>query len=147
MMNKLSNKELVAAGHKFAANLDADTPLIDRAKMVSELATRLDVALAAATEAGKQRDALAAEGAELKELYRESVKELDDTYFEMGMMRGEKSMEYPAPETPATDAILNAVRAEGIQIAIDTLKALDASPYAIHSLECKLYELRAGEDK
>jgi len=114
MMNKLSNKELVAAGHKFAANLDADTPLIDRAKMVSELATRLDVALAAATEAGKQRDALAAENAALNEMYRQAVKELDDTCFEMGMMRGEKSMEYAVPETPATTSALNAIRAEGI---------------------------------
>lgn len=38
----------------------------------------------------------------------------------------------------------NALRADGVQIAINNLKALDASPYAIHSLECKLYELRAG---
>ncbi|MCG7367378.1 hypothetical protein MHZ90_14740 [Pantoea sp. ACRSH] len=49
--------------------------------------------------------------------------------------------------TPDIDTYLNSVRAEGIQIAIDTLKALDASPYAIHSLECKLHELRAGETK
>lgn len=38
----------------------------------------------------------------------------------------------------------NALRADGVQIAINNLKALDASPFAIHSLECKLYELRAG---
>ncbi len=66
MQKKLSNKELVAAGHKFAANISADTPLIDMAKMVSELATQLDVALAAAAEAGKQRDKLALENVALK---------------------------------------------------------------------------------
>lgn len=59
-------------------------------------------------------DALAAENAALNEMYRQAVKELDDTFFEMGMMAGEKSMEYPAPETSATDAILNGIRAEGI---------------------------------
>lgn len=56
-----------------------------------------------------QRDALAAENVALIELYRQAVKELDDTCFEMGMMRGEKSMEYPAPETPATDAWLKSI--------------------------------------
>ncbi|WP_413676410.1 hypothetical protein [Pantoea dispersa] len=66
MQKKLSNKELVAAGHQFAANISADTPLIDMAKMVSELATQLDVALAAAAEAGKQRDHLALENVTLK---------------------------------------------------------------------------------
>ena len=67
MQKNLSNKELVAAGHKFAANISADTPLIDMAKMVSELATQLDVALAAAAEAGKQRDQLALESVGLKD--------------------------------------------------------------------------------
>lgn len=62
-----------------------------------------------------QHDVLAAENAALKELYRQSVKDLEDTCFEIGMMRGEKSMEYPAPETPATDAYLNSVRADGVE--------------------------------
>jgi uncharacterized NAD(P)/FAD-binding protein YdhS len=39
-----SNKEVVAAGHQFAKNIGADTPLIDMAKMVTELASRLEVA-------------------------------------------------------------------------------------------------------
>lgn len=46
--NKLSDvksKELVAAGHAFAKAMGMDTPLIEIAKMVSELAGRLDVAL------------------------------------------------------------------------------------------------------
>jgi len=61
MHKKLSNKELVAAGHQFAKNLSADTPLIYMAKMVSHLATQLDVALTAAGEARKQHDAVLAE--------------------------------------------------------------------------------------
>lgn len=38
----------------------------------------------------------------------------------------------------------NAVRAKGMEDAINILKALDASPFAIHALECRLYELRSG---
>lgn len=44
MLSNKSNKELVAAGHQFARNLGADTPLLEMAKMVSELSSRLDVA-------------------------------------------------------------------------------------------------------
>ncbi|AUX93676.1 hypothetical protein [Mixta gaviniae] len=45
MKTELSNKELVAAGHQFAKAMGMDTPLIELAKMIAELATRLDVAL------------------------------------------------------------------------------------------------------
>ncbi|ELI9004687.1 hypothetical protein ACI083_003389 [Cronobacter sakazakii] len=41
-------KELVRAGHEFAAALGADTPLIEIAKLVSRLATELDVQLSRA---------------------------------------------------------------------------------------------------
>lgn len=67
----------------------------------------------------KERDALAAENAALKELYQRVVRELDDTCFEIGMMRGEKSMEYLAPDTPATDAYANQLRAEGVEMFAD----------------------------
>lgn len=39
-----SNKEVVAAGHLFAKNIGKETSLMDMAKMVTELASRLDVA-------------------------------------------------------------------------------------------------------
>lgn len=39
-----SNKEVVAAGHHFAKNIGMDTSLIEMAKMVTELSSRLDVA-------------------------------------------------------------------------------------------------------
>ncbi|YCH28995.1 hypothetical protein M1D48_12360 [Erwinia sp. D4-22] len=58
MKTELSNKELVKAGHQFAKAMGMDTPLIEIAKMIAELASRLDCALAAAAEAGKQRDAV-----------------------------------------------------------------------------------------
>lgn len=169
MQKNLANKELVAAGHKFAANINADTPLIDMAKMVSELATQLDVALTAAAEAGKQRDQLALENVTLKngigffsygsdsgfeehesaekaieaadcdiDYYRGDAcdgwsEETDQTVWGVIMQRATMVNEQPRTEelpdgscdyallpnlaTPATDAHLNAVRAEGADTA------------------------------
>lgn len=55
----MTNKELVAAGHAFAIGQGADAPLTEIAKLVSDLATRLDVMTVRA-------DVLAAENAALK---------------------------------------------------------------------------------
>lgn len=79
-------------------------------------------------------DALASENAALKELYKGAVKELDDTCFEIGMMRGEKAMEYPAPDTPATDAYANQLRAEELSEAVEIINE-KAADYAHGTLE------------
>lgn len=42
----MNNKELINAGHALAKAISNDTPLIEIAKMVSNLATQLDVQLA-----------------------------------------------------------------------------------------------------
>lgn len=55
----MNNKELINAGHALAKAISNDTPLIEIAKMVSNLATQLDVQLA-------RSNALAAENAGLK---------------------------------------------------------------------------------
>ena len=39
-----SNKEVVAAGHQFARSIGKETSLMDMAKLIIELASRLDVA-------------------------------------------------------------------------------------------------------
>ncbi len=44
MVSSKSNKEVVAAGHQFARSIGKETSLLEMAKMVSDLATRLDVA-------------------------------------------------------------------------------------------------------
>jgi len=124
MQKNLSNKELVAAGHKFAANISADTPLLDMAKMVSELATQLDVALAAAAEACKQRGAVTAENAALVnyidgECYTESKR--TGVYTCAGMNK---------PASPATDAYLNAVRAEGVEMFSKLIEHTSGMLYA-----------------
>lgn len=42
----MNNKELINAGHALARAISNDTPLIEIAKMVSNLATQLDVQIA-----------------------------------------------------------------------------------------------------
>ncbi|MBD9645162.1 hypothetical protein IB231_16180 [Pantoea sp. PNT02] len=99
----MTNKELVAAGHAFAKAQDADAPLTEIAKLVSDLATRLDVMTVRA-------DVLAVENLSLKnyidgECYIESKR--TGVYTCAGINK---------PETPATDAILNEVRARGLEM-------------------------------
>ncbi|MFQ1679201.1 hypothetical protein ACK08B_05055 [Pantoea dispersa] len=122
MQKKLSNKELVAAGHKFAANISADTPLIDMAKMVSELATQLDVALAAAAEAGKQRDTVTAESQIRCNIIGRMIRQYSAAGYHavQNSINPAESLLYDALqalETPATDAWLNAVRADAVVTA------------------------------
>lgn len=54
MNETMSNKELIAAGHEFARHMGSDTPIIDIAKMVTRLASQLDVTTAALRQANAQ---------------------------------------------------------------------------------------------
>lgn len=136
MQKNLSNKELVAAGHKFAANISADTPLIDMAKMVSELATQLDVALAAAAEAGKQRDQLAAENPINCNIIGRLIGQYSAAGYHavQNSINPAESLLYDALQalkTPATDAYLTAVRAEGVESFAHHQRVIaDATPDA-----------------
>ena len=56
MNETMNNKELVAAGHEFARYMNSDTPIIDIAKMVTRLASQLDVTTAALRKAYAQFD-------------------------------------------------------------------------------------------
>jgi hypothetical protein len=116
----MTNKELAAAGHALAKAQGADAPLTEIAKLVSDLATRLDVMTVRA-------DALAVENLALKnyidgECYIESKR--TGVYSCAGINK---------PETPATDAILNEVRAEGAIAVRDALVVAEegADLYAI----------------
>ena len=55
----MNNDELIAAGHELAKCLDSNTPLLDIAKLLSKMATQLDVTTAALREKTKQCDELA----------------------------------------------------------------------------------------
>ena len=54
MNETMSNKVLIAAGHEFARHMSSDTPIIDIAKMVTRLASQLDVTTAALRQAKAQ---------------------------------------------------------------------------------------------
>ncbi|MBK4771005.1 MAG: hypothetical protein FT726_15360 [Pantoea sp. Morm] len=147
MLKKLSNKELVAAGHKFAANISADTPLIDMAKMVSALATQLDAALAAAAEACKQRDQLAAENPISCNIIGRLIGQYSAAGYHavQNSINPAESLLYDALQalkTPATDAYLNAVRAEGIEVAANDL--FEKTTVGHQMLMAFAAQLRAG---
>lgn len=124
-LSDVKGKELVAAGHAFAKAIGMDTPLIEVAKMVSELATRLDCALVRGDELQKERDALAAENAVILKLLTD-ISENHVEYFSEGegYTFAGVPLDYVSEintyvsrdvnaENPfsATDAYLNSVRA------------------------------------
>ncbi|MCQ6879879.1 eae-like domain protein [Escherichia coli] len=121
-------KGLVAAGHEMASELKAECGAVDMrsvAKLISDLATQLEVQLVRA-------NALAAENAGLKMLIEdhagctavcpncshEEPSETDDIVWS-----------YRSRETPATDAFLVEVRAQGVDAAIEAAKNLVAQEY------------------
>ncbi|WP_313698195.1 hypothetical protein [Pantoea sp.] len=118
-LSDVKGKELVAAGHAFAKEIGMDTPLIEIAKMVSVLATRLDCALV-------RGDTLAAENVALRNAHPQPfgpiMMQALDAYEkdreqepETGMLNAFFILRDSINiKTPATDAYFNSVRAEGV---------------------------------
>lgn len=97
-------KELVAAGHALAKELHC----ADSAALVRELATQLDVQLVRGNQLEQQLAAVVAENAGLKESRKNLAEFIHD----------ELNSDYPLNmdvETPATDAYLAEVRAQGVE--------------------------------
>ncbi|EOC1307569.1 hypothetical protein ACI09E_000734 [Cronobacter dublinensis] len=130
----MNNDELIAAGHELAKCLDNE-PLLDIAKLLSKIATQLDVTTAALRKKTKQCEQLAEECAALKDInkwcktdafknmYREfktaeslGCQDVDCMHDAMltAIMH--------APETPATDAFLREVRAQGVEEFVKRLR-------------------------
>ncbi|EFB4661977.1 hypothetical protein C0P59_000544 [Escherichia coli] len=133
-------KGLVSAGHEMASELKAECGAVDMrsvAKLLSDLATQLEVQLVRANalaedqqkaiESIKQADsavklahekfsALAAENAKLKKFCKDAAFDADYEA-ELGMERGGFSDALNDIETPATDAFLAEVRAQGVDMA------------------------------
>ncbi|HIF0439520.1 TPA: eae-like domain protein [Escherichia coli] len=145
-------KGLVAAGHEMASELKAECGAVDMrsvAKLLSDLATQLEVQLARANalaedqqkaiESIKQADAavklahekfsvLAAENAGLNKFIVQSCyvfdgeqDEISDAYI--------CATDGGMPQIPATDAFLAEVRAQGVDAAIGAAKNLVAQEY------------------
>ncbi len=122
-------KGLVAAGHEMASELKAECGAVDMrsvAKLISDLATQLEVQLVRA-------NALAAENARLKSAHPqpfgpEMMKALDayekyqDEVPETGMLNAFFILrDSIRVDTPATDAFLAEVRAQGVEMYADNL--------------------------
>ncbi|HHR0512658.1 TPA: eae-like domain protein [Escherichia coli] len=122
-------KGLVSAGHEMASELKAECGAVDMrsvAKLISDLATQLEVQLARA-------NALAAENAGLKHAMAvtlEHVSVTDAGQAGVAAMIINDALHHS--ETPATDAFLAEVRAQGVDAAIEAAKNLVAKEY-----ECK----------
>ncbi|MEL9885656.1 hypothetical protein J4W74_07800 [Escherichia coli] len=132
-------KGLVAAGHEMASELKAECGAVDMrsvAKLISDLATQLEVQLVRANalaedqqkaiESIKQADAavklahekfsaLAAENAELKKFCKDAAFDADYEA-ELGMDRGGFTDALNDIKTPATDAFLAEVLAQGVEL-------------------------------
>ncbi|MEM0893053.1 hypothetical protein J4V56_14225 [Escherichia coli] len=115
-------KGLVAAGHEMASELKAECGAVDMrsvAKLISDLATQLEVQLVCA-------NALAAENAGLNKFIKDDCWIWDD-----------KSEEYfdaadCMPETPATDAFLAEIERKAIRKFINSIEHIlrdKLSPY------------------
>jgi len=113
-MMTTNSKHLVRVGHEFAAAMSDDTPIITIAKMVTELASALDVQSA-------RSDALAAENAAIKTM-NDCLSEELRSYESDGAFEGPKMhLLWWRMETPATDAWVNEQRAVGVDGAIEKL--------------------------
>ena len=112
----MNNDELIAAGHELAKCLDNE-PLLDIAKMLSKMATQLDVTTAALREKTKQCEKLAEENAELKnalEWLYEAVSMPDSGPIPDKYYSAVTNAAAVMHETPATDAFLREVRASAV---------------------------------
>ena len=117
-------KWLVAAGHEMASELKAECGAVDMrsvAKLISDLATQLEVQLVRA-------NALAAENAGLKKFCEDAAFGADYESELLGE-RGGFVDGLSLVKTPATDAFLAEVRAQGVDAAIEAAKNLVAQEY------------------
>ncbi|ELY4225171.1 hypothetical protein SMY85_002918 [Cronobacter sakazakii] len=140
----MNNDELISAGHELEKFLDSTTPLIAIAKLLSKMATQLNVTTAALREKTKQCEELAAENAGLKAAFDKPQAYLSwhaipptwedplpcGEYLDVHNEAGHKNSDgtdcwpvYAKPEieTPATDAFMREVRAQAITSALDSL--------------------------
>ncbi|MDO2022445.1 hypothetical protein Q2409_18015 [Escherichia coli] len=111
-------KGLVSAGHEMASELKAECGAVDMrsvAKLISDLATQLEVQLVRA-------NALAAENAGLKKFCKDAAFDADYEA-ELGMERGGFSDALNEIKTPATDAFLAEVRAQGVEMAMEHMQS------------------------
>ncbi|MEN4712094.1 hypothetical protein [Pantoea agglomerans] len=98
-----SNKEVVAAGHQFAKNIGKETSLMDMAKLVIELSSRLDVATVRA-------DLMAAEVLRINSVLPDTITALQAAGADMTLIDDLNA----ALATPACDQWIRTLRGEAL---------------------------------
>ncbi|EPB5370453.1 hypothetical protein ACRQJG_001903 [Escherichia coli] len=119
-------KGLVSAGHEMASELKAECGAVDMrsvAKLISDLATQLEVQLVRA-------NALVAESAGMKKFCKDAAFDADYEA-ELGMERGGFSDALNEIKTPATDAFLAEVRAQGVEMFAECAYTLEHHDHAV----------------
>lgn len=101
-----SNKEVVAAGHQFAKNIGKETSLMDMAKLVIELSSRLDVATVRA-------DLMAAEVLRINSVLPDTITALQAAGADMTLIDDLNA----ALATPACDQWIRTLRGEALSEA------------------------------
>lgn len=131
------NKHLISVGHELAATMTADTPIIEIAKLVTRLATALDVQTALVAQLTEQRDALVVENAHVRGRHY-FIRALAMSILEHSGGRMDwrsamndasellKTVDGVYAHTPTTDAAIAVLRAEGVEMFAEEI----SSPYA-----------------
>lgn len=118
-----NNKHLVRVGHEFAAAMSDDTPIITIAKMVTELASALDVQSARSDALAAKLNDVCAENAAIKREARWGVIKIYTVFSgDDSVCQGTREKVVPlSVQTPNTDAWVNEQRATGVDGAIEKL--------------------------
>lgn len=129
-----NNKHLVRVGHEFAAAMSDETPIITIAKMVTELASALDMQTARSEALETQLNEMAAENAELKRANAVALNILNDEDTLITSLWA-SSVHKVVSDTPATDAFLAETQAQGVDSAIGTAKNVVAQEFQYKDFE------------
>ncbi|WP_394546888.1 hypothetical protein [Pantoea ananatis] len=114
-VNSKSGSELIAIAHGIAANFESPAT-----ELLRELASRLDCAIVRGDELQQKLDALAVENAAKDSAINEVLrKRPGGVYFNKC-----EDLLLNAVNSPVTDAYLNSVRAEGVEILTSRLQQL-----------------------
>ncbi|MEP8641964.1 hypothetical protein ABKW07_13310 [Enterobacter kobei] len=113
----------------FTRNNNGCSPAMeDDRSFVSEKVQHMFEAYQAGAEEGEAR--CAALAAELSSVLTDRaviLEDLDNTCFEIGMQRGEKTEAYPTPVVANHDAFLAEVRAQGVEMLAEHLSGMNIS--------------------
>lgn len=131
-------KGLVAAGHEMASELKAECGAVDMrsvAKLISDLATQLEVQLVRANALAAENAGLKSFGDKLNEMHNDLNGEGTGIQVRAEVACQQVALEaameeFDAIKTPATDAFLDEVRAQGVEMAACALDDVNQFNYA-----------------